>query len=162
MIAAPGTFVYLASITFCAIIATGYSVRSVRCLIFGKATEMAVNACADFTRRRIFMSNKMLILAAIIVMVALSASTNRAQDQTQAPAPSSSGAVDSQGIRNYLLGPGDVLDVRVFGQSDLSSVVEIDSDGNVSSLPFLETPIRAQCRTEKEVQNDIALAYSKY
>jgi len=108
------------------------------------------------------MSNKMLILAAIIVMVALSASTNRAQDQTQAPAPSSSGAVDSQGIRNYLLGPGDVLDVRVFGQSDLSSVVEIDSDGNVSSLPFLETPIRAQCRTEKEVQKDIALAYAKY
>src|SRR5204863_5132240 len=51
---------------------------------------------------------------------------------------------------------------RVFGQSDLSSVVEIDSDGNISSLPFLEKPIRAQCRSEKEVQGDIALAYAKY
>jgi polysaccharide export outer membrane protein len=108
------------------------------------------------------MSNKMLILAAIIVMVAMGTSTTRAQEQAQGPVSSSNGGVDSQGIRNYLLGPGDVLDVRVFGQSDLSSTVEIDSDGNISSLPFLETPIRAQCRTEKEVQKDIAKAYAKY
>lgn len=107
------------------------------------------------------MSNKSLILAAIIVMVAAGASTF-AQEQAQGPVPGSAGSVDAQGIRNYLLGPGDVLDVRVFGQSDLSSVVEIDSEGNISSLPFLEKPIRAQCRNEKEVQKDIALAYSKY
>ena len=70
--------------------------------------------------------------------------------------------VDNQGIRNYLLGPGDTLDVRVFGQSDLNAVVEVDSDGNLSSLPFLESPIPAKCRTEKEVQKDIIKAYSKY
>jgi polysaccharide export outer membrane protein len=29
-------------------------------------------------------------------------------------------------------------------------------------LPFLETPIRAQCRTDKDVQKDIALAYAKF
>jgi polysaccharide export outer membrane protein len=71
-------------------------------------------------------------------------------------------AVDSQGIRNYLLGPGDTLDVRVFGQSDLNAIVEVDSDGNINSLPFLESPIAAKCRTEKEVQKDIVKAYSKY
>lgn len=71
-------------------------------------------------------------------------------------------AVDNQGIRNYLLGPGDTLDVRVFGQSDLNALVEVDSDGNISSLPFLESPIPAKCRTEKEVQKDIIKAYSKY
>jgi polysaccharide export outer membrane protein len=70
--------------------------------------------------------------------------------------------VDTQGIRNYLLGPGDALDVRVFGQSDLNALVEVDSDGNISSLPFLEAPIPAKCRTEKEVQKDITKAYSKY
>lgn len=70
--------------------------------------------------------------------------------------------VDSQGIRNYLLGPGDTLDVRVFGQSDLNAIVEVDSDGNISSLPFLESPIPAKCRTEKEVQKDITKAYAKY
>src|SRR5437762_11428350 len=108
------------------------------------------------------MSTRNLIFAAILVSFALGLSAI-AQEQSQGSVSGTSVAsVDSQGIRNYLLGPGDVLDVRVFGQSDLSSVVEIDSEGNISSLPFLEKPIRAQCRNEKEVQKDIALAYSKY
>jgi polysaccharide export outer membrane protein len=84
----------------------------------------------------------------------------------EAPAPSQNAptppSVDNQGIRNYLLGPGDVLDIRIFGQPDLNSMVEIDSDGNLSSLPFLESPIPAKCRTEKQVQKDIATAYEKY
>ncbi len=70
--------------------------------------------------------------------------------------------VDTQGIRNYLLGPGDTLDVRVFAQSDLNAIVEVDSDGNISSLPFLESPIPAKCRTDKDVQKDITKAYAKY
>ena len=108
------------------------------------------------------MSTKNLIFAAILASFALGLSAI-AQEQSQGPIPGSSAAsIDNQGIRNYLLGPGDVLDVRVFGQSDLSSQVEIDADGNISSLPFLETPIRAQCRTDKEVQKDIATAYAKY
>src|SRR2546421_5100778 len=108
------------------------------------------------------MSTKNLIFAAILVSFALGLSAI-AQEQSQGPILGSSAAsIDSQGIRNYLLGPGDVLDVRVFGQPDLSSQVEIDAAGNISSLPFLETPIRAQCRTDKEVQKDIATAYAKY
>ena len=66
-----------------------------------------------------------------------------------------------QGIKKYLLGPGDVVDVRVFGQPDLNTTAAVDSDGNISSLPFLETPIPAKCRTEKEIQKDIVAAYSK-
>jgi len=41
-------------------------------------------------------------------------------------------------------------------------MVDVDSDGNISSLPFLEAPIPAKCRTEKQVQKDIAAAYAKY
>lgn len=87
-----------------------------------------------------------------------------AQEQNQGSfqGPQQLASVDNQGIRNYLLGPGDLLDVRVFGQPDLNAIAEVDSEGNVSSLPFLETPIRARCRTEKEVQKDIAAAYAKY
>ena len=84
------------------------------------------------------------------------------QPSTQTPPQSQSSSLDIQGIKSYLLGPGDVLDVRVFGQSDLNSTVQVDSEGNLSSLPFLEIPIKAKCRTDKEVQNDIALAYSKF
>lgn len=91
-----------------------------------------------------------------------------AQEQSQSSSETQSAAVgqpsslDNMGIRNYLLGPGDTVDVRVFGQPDFNSVAEVDSDGNISSLPFIEKPIRARCRTEKEVAKDIIAAYSKY
>src|SRR5882757_565607 len=92
----------------------------------------------------------------------------RAQEGPPAPVPQTpsqfgqQSTIDVQGLRNYLLGPGDVVDVRVFGQPDLNTTAEVDSEGNISSLPFLETPVRARCRTEKEVQKDIAAAYAKY
>lgn len=114
------------------------------------------------------MKYKRLLLFAVSIFLAF-VCLGEAQAQTPAPAVPPSGpvlnqpaSVDTQGIKNYLLGPGDVLDVRVFGQPDLSAMVDVDSDGNISSLPFLETPIRARCRTEKEVQRDVAAAYSKY
>jgi polysaccharide export outer membrane protein len=85
------------------------------------------------------------------------------QQQSAAPSVSQSPGMDIQGSKAYLLGPGDVLDIRVFGQPELStSNAQIDSDGNLSSLPFLETPISAKCRTDKQIQKDIAAAYSKF
>jgi polysaccharide export outer membrane protein len=84
------------------------------------------------------------------------------QDVQRPSGTTNNSDVDNQGIRNYLLGPGDTLDVRVFGQSDLNAVVEVDSDGNISSLPFLDAPIYAKCRTDKEIQKDIIKAYGKY
>lgn len=84
------------------------------------------------------------------------------ESQTSAPAPPQSPGLDIQGLKSYLLGPGDVLDIRVFGQPELSSSVPVDSDGNISSLPFLETPIKAKCRSDKDVQKDIAAAYAKF
>jgi polysaccharide biosynthesis/export protein len=68
--------------------------------------------------------------------------------------------VIGQQQKTYLLGPGDVLEIRVFGQHDLNANAQIDSEGNLSSLPFLD-PIPAKCRTERQVQKDIALAYSR-
>jgi polysaccharide export outer membrane protein len=100
-------------------------------------------------------------IVACWILVAISQAQEPAQQQESTPAVSQTQGVDNQGIKNYLLGPGDVLDVRVFGQ-DLSATAEVDSDGNISSLPFLEKPIPAKCRTEKQVQRDIAAAYSKF
>jgi len=84
------------------------------------------------------------------------------QDGPARTTTSEGSSVDNQGIRNYLLGPGDTLDVRVFGQGDLNAMAEVDSDGNISSLPFIESPIPAKCRTDKDVQKDITKAYAKY
>src|SRR5258708_18686335 len=101
--------------------------------------------------------------AVVVLFICLASFARPQEQQTQSasqfdrPSP-----VDNQGVKNYLLGPGDVVDVRVFGQSDLNTSAEVDSEGNISSLPFLDTPIRAKCRTEKDVQKDIAAAYAKY
>ena len=105
------------------------------------------------------MNRKTLVLFALLVSLGAGVFA-LAQEPGSGSGQGSS--LDYQGIRNYLLGPGDVLDVRVFGQPDLNSMAEIDTDGNISSLPFLETPIRAQCRTDKEIQKEIAKAYAKY
>lgn len=107
-----------------------------------------------------------LVLVAILSSLA-SPTVVRAQQQQSAPQPPASPmsaqplSIDTQGMNNYPLGPGDVLDVRVLFQSDMNAMVEVDSDGNITSLPFLESPISAKCRTEKEVQKDITKAYSR-
>jgi polysaccharide export outer membrane protein len=111
-----------------------------------------------------------IILAVIFLATALSI---QAQDQGSAQGSMQSGGAqgasvvpastaDTQGIRKYLLGPGDILDIRVFGQSDLNWQGDVEADGNITSLPFIETPIKAQCRTDKEIQKDIIAAYSKF
>jgi len=109
------------------------------------------------------MKTKQSLPLVIAFVCALAGSVFAQESQTQqTSAPPPSPGLDIQGIKNYLLGPGDVVDVRVFGQPDLSATAQVDSDGNLSALPFLETPIRAKCRTDKDVQKDITLAYAKF
>jgi polysaccharide biosynthesis/export protein len=108
-----------------------------------------------------------LCLVVAIGLACMLAGLSRAQEpqQQQAPTPTTAqnSSLDIQGSKAYLLGPGDVLDIRVFGQPELSTnSAQIDSDGNLSSLPFLETPIPAKCRTDKEIQKDLAIAYAKF
>lgn len=116
------------------------------------------------------------VIVLLVVVVALVEVKSHAQSPTAQPnTPStmspppqgslpdqSQNATDAQGRGRYLVGPGDLLDVRVFGQPDLNSTVEIDDDGNISSLPFLEEPIPAMCRNEKDIQKLISKAYSRY
>jgi polysaccharide biosynthesis/export protein len=106
-----------------------------------------------------------IVFAIAMVASLLVVGELRAQEQEPAAtvpvSANASSSLDIAGIKKYLLGPGDVLDIRFFGQPDLNASAQVDSDGNISSLPFLEKPILAKCRNEKEVQKEIALAYSK-
>ncbi len=106
----------------------------------------------------------------ILTFLSLAPSSLRAQEQqpsqaqpmvVQQPA-SAQVSMDSMGVRRYLLGPGDTIDVRVFGQAEMNWTGEVDGDGNLGSLPFVQKPIKALCRTENDVAKDIREAYSKY
>ncbi|HMF55110.1 MAG TPA: polysaccharide biosynthesis/export family protein [Pyrinomonadaceae bacterium] len=106
-----------------------------------------------------------LLLVILGAGIALRAQSTSAPAQGAAPAPpatvSSSSSVDIQGIRNYLLGPGDTVSVRVFGQPDFNWDGEVDSDGNLRIF-FIDTPIAARCKSEQELQKTISTAYSRY
>jgi polysaccharide biosynthesis/export protein len=108
-------------------------------------------------------------LLLVLTFLAVTPAAFAQQQQPSAPPPqpmvvqtnSAQASMEAMGIRRYVLGPGDMLDVRVFGQSDMNWQGEIDSDGNLTSLPFIDKPIPARCRTDKEVEKDIREAYSK-
>lgn len=100
------------------------------------------------------------VFCLVVAPLQLQAQEGGGSAQGASVMPASS--IDVQGIKKYLLGPGDTLDVRVFGQPDLNWVGEVDPEGKLSALPFIEKPIIAQCRTEKDVQKEITAAYSKF
>jgi polysaccharide export outer membrane protein len=111
------------------------------------------------------MRAKTLLLFVLACFIAAPLLQAQEQGQQQSGPPSATGSqtasTDAQGLKRYLLGPGDTLDIRVYGQPDLSGPADVDADGNIE-LPFVDKPIRARCRTEQEVSKEIVAAYSKF
>ncbi|HEY0169533.1 MAG TPA: polysaccharide biosynthesis/export family protein [Pyrinomonadaceae bacterium] len=105
----------------------------------------------------------------LMLALALLAASVPAQDSggsaSQVPVVNagSSGApsLDSMGVKKYLLGPGDVLDLRVYNEPQFNGPLVVDDEGNVA-IPFIEAPIRAQCRSDREIKVDVIKALSKY
>ena len=63
--------------------------------------------------------------------------------------------------RGYLLGPGDVVSIKVLGEDQFNSDATVNQNGRIE-VPFFQEPIQAQCRTEKELRTDITQLLSKY
>ena len=109
--------------------------------------------------------NSLLLLS----LCCLTAAPAAAQDSAapgagpQASVVNTGGAPGSEaaGIKKYLLGPGDILDLRVYNEPQFNGPLVVDDEGNIA-VPFIETPIRAQCRNDREIRADIIKALSKY
>jgi polysaccharide export outer membrane protein len=99
-----------------------------------------------------------LMLAATFVSFAQRANAQIHPRDTNQTASSSVIAGDDQ----YRIGPGDVLEVRVFNRPQLSrDAVRVDGRGLIE-MPLLEQGIAAACKTESEVAHDIAAHYLRY
>jgi len=61
----------------------------------------------------------------------------------------------------YLIGPGDVLEVRVFNRPELTAEARVEPSGKIQ-LPLLDGGVQAACRTETEVREDVTKRYLDY
>ena len=62
----------------------------------------------------------------------------------------------------YRIGPGDVLEMRVLNRPQLSrDAVRVDNRGMIR-MPMIDGEIRAGCRTESELSEEVARLYLRY
>lgn len=62
----------------------------------------------------------------------------------------------------YRIGPGDLLEIRIFNRPQLSlDAVRVDGRGMIR-MPLIEADIQAACRTESELSQEIASLYREY
>ena len=108
-----------------------------------------------------FKSFVLLVLAVCSAATAVFAQDGAPVSQGAVVNAASSSSLDAMGIRKYLLGPGDVLDLRVYNEPQFNGLLVVDDEGNLA-VPFIETPIRAQGRNDREIKADIVKALAKY
>ncbi|HEX5604087.1 MAG TPA: polysaccharide biosynthesis/export family protein [Pyrinomonadaceae bacterium] len=62
----------------------------------------------------------------------------------------------------YRIGPGDVLDIRVYNRPQLSrEAVRVEGNGMIR-MPLVENEIQAACLTEGELAKEISTRYARY
>lgn len=93
-----------------------------------------------------------------------------AQPQTQQPAKPEAPAVQTVKVTEqsqytdrgvYLLGPNDVLELRVFGEPQFDGEFTVEEEG-VVLFPFVDEPVVAKCRDVNTVRKDVAKALGKF
>lgn len=66
------------------------------------------------------------------------------------------------GPQGYLLGPGDVISIKALGEPSFDvEALTVDEDGKII-IPYAETPLMAKCKTERNLQDEVKKAWSKY
>ena len=99
----------------------------------------------------------------LMLMLTATVAAQQPSEQTTAtntaqPAPPIQPANDSV----YRIGPGDVLDIRVYNKPQLArDAVRVEGSGMIR-MPLIEADIQAACRTESELAKDISTRYAKY
>ncbi|MGI9104980.1 MAG: polysaccharide biosynthesis/export family protein [Pyrinomonadaceae bacterium] len=97
----------------------------------------------------------------LLVASSLSAAAQEARGETSGAASAGKAAATRRG-ESYRIGPGDVLEVRVFNRPQLSrETLRVEGDGTIR-MPLIEGEIQAACLTEAELAREIARRYLKY
>lgn len=106
------------------------------------------------------MSLRNFVLA-ILVFGAFSGTAVLGQTEpTPVPVTNASLQTPSANDERYRIGYQDAIEIQVFGQPQLSQRVRVNANGTIN-LFRLPKPLAAVCRTERELADDIAIAYEK-
>lgn len=91
----------------------------------------------------------------VLVLFALACLTSQTAFAQTAP-------VTADNLRGYMVGPGDVISIKVFGEKDWDvEDATVDEDGKIH-MPFFDQGIVAKCRSEKELTADVRQLLMKY
>jgi polysaccharide export outer membrane protein len=103
-----------------------------------------------------------LVVNGLLALVLLAAAPVRAQQTDSKPSPPPTSQQTSQTGDRYRIGPGDVLDIRIFNRPQLSrDAVRVEGNGMIR-MPLIDGEIRAACKTEGELAQDIKTGYLKF
>jgi len=84
------------------------------------------------------------------------------QNVAQAMATNAGPVESADSDDRYRIGPGDVLDIRIFNRANLSrDAVRVEGNGMIR-MPLIDTEIQAACKTEGELAKEIAGKYTKF
>jgi polysaccharide export outer membrane protein len=117
------------------------------------------------------MKNKMTMRSraatlALLVLVAAPALAQQATPvretaSTSAARPDTAPMSDRE-RENYRVGPGDILEIRVLGEEQMSSDgLRVSEDGFITP-PFVDADVYARCKTERELSEIIAEKLTKW
>jgi polysaccharide export outer membrane protein len=97
------------------------------------------------------------LLSAIVLIIPFATATQVSAQSAQPASQSTSQTGD-----RYRIGPGDVLDIRIFNRPQLSrDAVRVEGSGMIR-MPLVDGEIQAACKTEGELAQDIKTRYLKF
>ena len=96
-------------------------------------------------------------LSAILLIIPFATGAQVSAQSSQPPPQATSQTGD-----RYRIGPGDVLDIRIFNRPQLSrDAVRVEGSGMIR-MPLVDGEIQAACKTEGELAQDIKTRYLKF
>jgi polysaccharide biosynthesis/export protein len=98
------------------------------------------------------MKHSLVLLSVLLLVVSVVDGSTAAP----APPPQTNPAVPD----NYVIGPGDQIEVNVFGEPDLTRTVTIKPDG-IIALPLINQ-VTAAGKTAAQLEAELTRMYSKY
>lgn len=129
----------------------------------GEAPSGAATETQGTARRHSSGVSSLLVLATALLAASLSAFAQQPADKDIAANTNQTEVrLASDADDRYRIGPGDVLDIRIFNRANLSrDSVRVEGNGMIR-MPLIDTEIQAACKTEGELAKEIAGRYMKF